>query len=149
MAAGKNGGGSAGGSLYFVVGNAWLFVALLLYVGRFPRRSSPTMYTFFSENSAWLTPVEYNGLMDRVCRGGGILFRTAFDPPSFNVSDNQPWDGRCLSQGRCLLHFGPLAQGRVAPGVQQRSRNPATMSQAKQRVAARALTSRRWRAARG
>ncbi len=63
MTAEKNEGGSGGGSLYFVVGNGWLFVALILYLGRFTARSSPTYYAFFSEHSAWLTPVEYYALM--------------------------------------------------------------------------------------
>jgi len=44
---------------YFIAGNIWLVLALVLLVGRNVARSSPTMYSFFKVG-AWLYPATYN-----------------------------------------------------------------------------------------
>jgi hypothetical protein len=44
---------------YYVMGNVWLIIALILQLGRFPARESPTMYSFFGM-SGWRYPSDYN-----------------------------------------------------------------------------------------
>ena len=47
---------------YFVAGNFWLFVSLLLFVGKTYERSSPTRYSFLGVGH-WFTPLGYNLLV--------------------------------------------------------------------------------------
>ena len=47
---------------YFVAANFWLLIALTIFVGRTHERSGPQRYSFFGAG-AWLSPVEYWGLL--------------------------------------------------------------------------------------
>ncbi len=46
-------------AVYYVMGNVWLIIALILLVGRSPARESPTMYSFFGMGG-WRYPGDYN-----------------------------------------------------------------------------------------
>lgn len=43
---------------YFVAGNVWLLVALVLFVGRTYERSSPSRYSVFN-GGQWFSPEAY------------------------------------------------------------------------------------------
>jgi serine/threonine protein kinase len=47
---------------FFVVANAWLLAAVVMFLGRKVARTQPTMYTFF-DVGAWLYPATYNSLV--------------------------------------------------------------------------------------
>jgi hypothetical protein len=46
---------------YFIAGNLWLLVALILLVGRTYERSSPLRYSFM--HLAWFEPTTYTALI--------------------------------------------------------------------------------------
>jgi hypothetical protein len=54
-------------AVYYVMGNVWLIIALILLVGRFPVREAPTMYSFFGMGG-WRYPSDYNLMI-----GVGVL----------------------------------------------------------------------------
>ena len=60
---------------YFVAGNLWLAISLVLILGRKFERSEPTMYSFFGVGQ-WLYPGSYN-LLILVCIALGIGFLVA------------------------------------------------------------------------
>ncbi len=53
---------------YFIAGNIWLVLALVLLIGRNVARTSPTMYSYFKVG-AWLYPAKYNLLVAAVRAG--------------------------------------------------------------------------------
>lgn len=56
---------------YFIVGNLWLFIALVLLLGRNVARTQPTMYSFFGIGG-WYYPAPY-GFMVVVCVVLGVF----------------------------------------------------------------------------
>ena len=59
---------------YFVAGNLWLLIALVLLLGRKAERFQPTFYSFFGTRS-WLSPFAY-GFLIVACAfiGVGLIF---------------------------------------------------------------------------
>lgn len=57
--------------LYFVVGNLWLLMALVLWVGRNVARTHPTRYSFF-DVGGWLSPFAY-GFLILACALIGVV----------------------------------------------------------------------------
>lgn len=56
---------------YFVAGNLWLMMALVLFLGRDVARTQPTMYSFFGAGG-WHHPTTYN-LFIIISAGLGLL----------------------------------------------------------------------------
>jgi len=57
---------------YFVAGNLWLLVSLVLILGKKVERGDPTMYSFFGVGG-WHYPGSY-WLMVLACAGLGVAF---------------------------------------------------------------------------
>ena len=57
--------------LYFVVGNFWLLMALVLWLGRNTERVAPTRYSFFGVGG-WLSPSAY-GFLILACALIGVV----------------------------------------------------------------------------
>lgn len=55
---------------FFIFGNFWLFVALVLVIGRTTARTQPTLYSFF-DIGGWYYPTTYN-LWIGVCMAAAI-----------------------------------------------------------------------------
>jgi hypothetical protein len=77
MSLGQNAGGPGRISGYFLIGNGWLFVALVLMLGRTIARTDPTFYTFF-DLGGWLNPLVYNSLVLLCLVAAGICLRLHF-----------------------------------------------------------------------
>lgn len=46
---------------YFIAGNAWLFAAVMLYIGKCSERAAPDRYSVFG-TGRWFSPSEYTAL---------------------------------------------------------------------------------------
>lgn len=57
---------------YFLAGNFWLLMALLLLIGRKAERYQPTFYSFFGIGG-WLSPIAY-GFLIFACVVIGVIF---------------------------------------------------------------------------
>lgn len=57
---------------YFIAGNVWLIVALIVFLGRSHARSQPTLYCFFGVGR-WMYPSSYSLVM-LLCVGLGVAF---------------------------------------------------------------------------
>lgn len=69
---------------YFVGGNFWLLMALVLWLGRNAVRTGPTRYSFFGVGG-WLSPFEY-GLLVVACAFIGAALMFLWSRPA-NTSD--------------------------------------------------------------
>ncbi len=62
---------------FFVAGNVWLVLALLMVLGSHVERHQPTMVAFFGLG-AWFYPETYNGLVGLCVAAAVVCFALAW-----------------------------------------------------------------------